>query len=105
MLVAKYWVKMYMMVGTDSWIMQCTHIGEAKLFGYIISTFNQNDCSWSVTAEKIKAIEALLGIKKASVYNYLKSLVKNKLLVKVGRGNYRINKEYISYDVAKKNQP
>lgn len=91
-----------MMIGTDSWIMQCEHIGEAKLFGYILSTFNQNDCSWSITAEKIIAIQAVIGIGKASVYNYLRSLARKNLLIKAGRGNYKINPDYVSYDVKKK---
>ncbi len=102
MIKVKYWVKMMMMEGTDSWVMRCEQIGEAKLFSYILSTYNQNDASWTMTVERLAAIKKLIGIEKASVYNYLKHLVKAGLLLKTGRGHYKVNEQFVSYGNAKK---
>lgn len=83
--------------GTSSWISQCKHIGEAKLFGYILSTFNRTDGSWTNTSQKRMAVEQLLHIKQATQFNYLKSMTQSGLLVKMSRGEYHVNREYIEF--------
>lgn len=98
----KYWLKTKFYEGTDSWIMRCTHLGEAKLFGYILATINVSDYTWTIDAEKRTAIKLLIKIEKTTVQNYLKLLCKNGLLHKVSQGKYRINDEFISYGDSRK---
>ena len=83
--------------GTLSWVMKCDHIGEAKLFGYILGTFNQSDMTWTNTADAQRAVEQLLGIKRPTMFNYLKNLCKNGLLSKLGKGSYKLNELYVQY--------
>lgn len=94
----KYWVKMLIKENIiDSWIMRCTHMGEVKLYGYILSTFNPNDMSWTYNKFKQQAIEKLFDLKESTVFKYLKLMVKNGLLIKQGKGTYLINQEYIQF--------
>lgn len=98
---SKYWVKMYMLEGLDSWAMRCNQIGEVKLFSYILSTFNKTDGSWVNTKPRRVAIEQTIGLKESTVFNYLKLLKKSGLLIKLGRSEYKVNEEFISYGASK----
>lgn len=94
----KYWLKMKIEANSlNSWVMQCEHIGEVKLFGYILATFNPNDMSWSYDKYKEEAIKKTFSISKATVFNYLKNMCKNKLLIKKARGLYQVNEEFIEF--------
>ena len=93
----RYWVKMKVLEGTTTWIAKCEHIGQAKLFGYILATFNRTTGEWSNTKAARTAIHQLYGIEESTAYTYLTKLVKVGLLVKSGRGHYKVNSDYISY--------
>ena len=94
----KYWLKMNIKENSiDSWIMKCTHLGEVKLFGYILSTINVNDMTWNYDKYKKEAIIKLLELSEATIFKYLKLLCKNQLLIKKGKGLYTINEEHIQF--------
>lgn len=95
----KYWIKMRIFDGIDnsSWVLVCKHVGEIKLFGYILSTFNQNDNSWNYDKLKQEIIEKHFNIKPSTQFKYLKNLVKYQLLFKIAKGKYVISGEYIQY--------
>lgn len=93
----KYWVKTKIYGGTKSWVMLTDHIGQAKLFAYIYATFNRSNGEWVNNRIARAAITPLCGIEEATIFNYLSKLVKCGLLLKSGRGLYRINPQYISY--------
>ncbi|RYC70703.1 hypothetical protein [Spirosoma sordidisoli] len=101
----RYWLKMNILEGTCSWITKCDHIGEAKLFGYILATMNRTDGLWTNTKQKRLAVEQLYGLKEASQFNYMKNLVKNGLLLKKGKGEYQVNKQYVSYGKDEQTHP
>lgn len=93
----KYWLKMKILAPTDSWVMRCTHIGQVKLFGYILSTYNTNDGTWSYDKYKEALIVNKLDITKATIFTYLKKLVEAEILIKRGKGIYEINDKFIEY--------
>ena len=94
----KYYLKMKIKENSiDNFLMKCTHIGEAKLFGYILSTFNPNDLHWTYDKYKKEAIIQLLDVSEATIFSYLKLLCKSQLLIKKGKGIYIVNKEYIEF--------
>lgn len=93
----KYWLKMKFYEGTLSWVEQCHHIGEVKLFGYILSTFNIADGTWTNTRMKRDVIREKYGISENSIFTYLKLLCKSELLHKTGQGEYRVNKKFIEH--------
>ena len=100
----QYFVKMNIFEGTDSWAMRCSHIGEVKLFAYILATFNQNDMTWTYTAEKQKAIQDKFGISRPTTFNYLKHLASKDvgILIKKSKGEYQVNSEFVEYGNKKK---
>ena len=94
----KYWIKMKILSNViDNWVMRCDHIGQVKLMSYILSTFNPMDHTWCYDKIKEKAIIQLIGVSKASIFNYLNGLVKAEILFKNGRGVYEINKTLLEY--------
>jgi len=94
----KYWLKMKIKDNMiDNWVLKCERLGEVKLFAYVLSTFNLNDNTWNYDSFKEKAISQLLGLNRSTIFNYLKSLCKNRLLIKKGKGLYEINSEYIEF--------
>ena len=86
---------------THTWVTACEHIGEVKLFSYIIATCNKDNLEWTYDKFKEKAIISLYDIGQTSIFNYLKRLCsakgKDPLLFKIGKGLYRINNKYIDF--------
>lgn len=94
----KYWLKMKIYTNPiDNWAMRCTHIGQVKLFAYILSTYNTTDSTWNYDKYKEAVIIDKLKITKATLFVYLKKLVDSELLIKRGKGLYYINDKYIEY--------
>jgi len=93
----RYWVKMRINGGVDSWIMRCDHIGQAKFFGYILATYNPRDGIWSSTKTKRATAMLLLEIAESTLLKYLQTLTRAGLLVKLGRGDYKVNSKYVGY--------
>ena len=88
---------MYVMEGTTSYIHKCSQIGEAKLFGYILATYNKTDSIWTNTKTKREAAMQLYELKESTIFQYLKLLVASGLLIKMGRSEYKVNPEYIEF--------
>ena len=94
----KYWLKMYVKDNViDNVFFKFDRLGEGKLFGYILSTMNVNDCTWTYDKYKGTAIMQLCGIKEASIFNYLKLLCNKGILKKMGKGIYLVESEYIGF--------
>lgn len=75
----------------------CKHIGEVKLFGYIVSKMNKESLDF-VSNEKVKDdILKELDLSRDTVNRYLSNLCEYKLLIKLSRGYYRVNKRYLSF--------
>lgn len=99
----KYWVKMYVKENVvDNMLFKFERLGEARLMGYIVSTMNINDSTWTYDKHKATAIMQLCEIKEASIFNYLKLLCKKRMLSKVGKGHYLVDSEYLEF--GKKNK-
>jgi hypothetical protein len=90
-------VRMIIRPNGESWATKCDHIGEVKVFSYILATFNRNDTLWTMSPEKLKALAHLYDIQESTIYKYLKNLVSKGLLFKAGRGHYRVSDEFIDY--------
>ena len=102
MAIRIYFAKMmFRKNSTYTWINACDHMGEAKLFGYIITTCDKNTLLWNYDKFKERALLQLLNVSRASIFSYLKLLSTDKgcgaLLVKEGRGLYRVNEKYIDF--------
>lgn len=93
----KYWIKMKIINTTDSWIMKCEHIGQAKLFGYILATYNTSDNTWNYDKYKESVIMEKFNITRVTLFTYLKKLVESELLIKRARGVYQINSKYAEF--------
>ena len=75
------------------------HIGEAKLYSYILIACNNNPENYYLHHDKsAQTIAKDLGIAPPTQFKYLALLVKKELLFKeVGkRGYYKINTKYLS---------
>lgn len=75
------------------------HIGEAKLFSYIMIACNNNKENYYLHHDKsAQLIAKELSIAPPTQFKYLSLLVKKELLLKeVGkRGYYKINPKYVS---------
>lgn len=86
----------------DNFIFKFERLGEARLMGYILSTMNVNDMTWTYDKYKGNAIMAHCDIKEATVFNYLKLMTKKGILKKVARGVYQVNEEYLSFGSKRK---
>ena len=77
------------------------NMGEARLMDYILSTMTSDEKTW--TYDKFKAVRIMSHcmIKEATVFNYLKSLTRKNILIKVSKGVYLINTEYLQYRTRK----
>lgn len=99
----KYFVKMNILDGViSSWGDKCKKLGEVKLFTYILSTINLSDMSWTNTKARRVAITSLYGLGDSTIQLYLRSLVRYELLEKTGKGEYRVNRQYVEFGSSKK---
>ena len=81
----------------DNLVFKFERLGEARLMGYILNTFNVNDMTWTYDKHKCVAIMQHCDIKEATIFNYLKLLSKKKILTKISKGVYLVSSEYIQY--------
>lgn len=93
-------IKAYVQEDGMIWVSKCTHMGEVRLFNYILATFNRHDATWANTRQRRLAIKQLHGLEESTIFNYLKLLTKSKLLIKMGKGEYKVNAEYVEFGSA-----
>ena len=74
-------------------------IGEAgkasRLLGWVIDNMNPNDYIYNAHAREKQYIANELGIDPTTINGMLTVLVNHSILYRVGKGMYRINKEFI----------
>lgn len=74
-----------------------SHIGEVKLFEYIIVHLDKNTMRWDYNDTKAALIESNLQLAKSSQFRYLKSMVSNGILTRLQKGVYQVNPEWMEY--------
>lgn len=78
-------------------ILKCNHIGEAKLFCFIVTHMNKETRQWFASdANKQRAVEALQS-SIPTINRYLSSLKESGLLKQQVRGVYEVNDDYIDF--------
>jgi len=94
----KYWLRMNVKENLiDNYLFRFERLGEARLFGYILSTMNLGNMCWTYDKAKEKAMLVLLDCSVATIFNYLSLLCGKGILVKEMKGSYKINPSYIEY--------
>lgn len=76
-------------------------MGEARLMDYILSSISSEESTWTYDKYKAANIMSHCMVKEATVFNYLKSLTRKHILIKVSKGVYLINSEYLQYRTRK----
>lgn len=72
-------------------------LGEVKILSYILQQINfKKDGLYNHSATRQKAIESKYGYSRATQNNYIKSLTNKNFVIKIGKGEYKVNEEMIS---------
>lgn len=85
-----------------TYIDKCTHIGEAKLFNFIITHMNKETRMWYSNRPNKERVKEDLGLSIASIDRYILSLTKSNLLIRHIKGAYEVNSDFISFDTDEK---
>lgn len=76
---------------------KCQHLSEVKILSEILKTYNRETLAWTHTRSTRMAICEILQMSEISFKVRLNNMHKNGILVKVDRGLYKVNEEFISY--------
>lgn len=97
----KSYYKLYIdMTGNDI-LKEFKHIGELHLFRALLKNMNKETYQWFSTKDTRKEISNELGLSEATISNYLINLIQYKVLKKLNRGCYEINRKFIELESLK----
>lgn len=72
------------------------HIGEVKLFDYILTNCNRQTLRWTISKSIREDASVKCDLSEPSINRYLAAMVNEyKVLKKIDRGTYEINRDYI----------
>lgn len=96
--MAAYFYKMKVEGGKRTFLDLCDHLSEARMISYALSTLvNRSTMDFYINSENRTRMAAACGISELTVNRNLTKLVGKDLLLRVSRGVYRFNPEYIDY--------
>jgi len=82
--------------GTD-FTDKLSNLTQVRVYKAIVFNCNKTTLKWGHSEEERLRISASLNISEITFKRALQGIVKSRLLVKLGRGSYQVNPEYVTY--------
>lgn len=88
---------MWFGVRNENFLDRFQHLSEVRIFKEILKGLNKEDMTWAHTRSTRLQIIRKVHISEIGFKTRLTSMVKSKLLIRIGRGLYKVNDVDITF--------